>query len=130
MVGKPSSGYSHAGWGFLHDYDPPVPSRTLAERLTGKDVCVCTGPGGVGKTTTAAAIALGLAQRGQRVAVVTIDPARRLAGALGVQGLTNEPRRVDPELLAAQGVEPPGRAVGHDARCEGHLRCADRPARP
>jgi anion-transporting ArsA/GET3 family ATPase len=101
-------GYSHAGWRFLHDYDPPVPSRTLAERLIGKDVCVCAGPGGVGKTTTAAAIALGLAQRGQRVAVVTIDPARRLAGALGVQGLTNEPRRVDPELLAAQGVEPPG----------------------
>ena len=85
-----------------------MPSQALAERLIGKDVCVCAGPGGVGKTTTAAAIALGLAQRGQRVAVVTIDPARRLASALGVQGLTNEPRRVDPDLLAAQGVDPPG----------------------
>jgi anion-transporting ArsA/GET3 family ATPase len=100
--------YSHAGWGFLHDYDPPMPTQPLADRLIGKDVCVCAGPGGVGKTTTAAALALGLAQRGQRVAVVTIDPAKRLAGALGVHGLDNEPRRVDPELLAAQGVAPPG----------------------
>src|ERR1700734_1923390 len=101
-------GYSHAGWGFLHDYDPPVPSQSLAEQLIGKDVCVCAGPGGVGKTTTAAALALGLAQRGQRVAVVTIDPAKRLASALGVAGLDNELQRVDPELLAAAGVAPPG----------------------
>ncbi len=115
MMGKPSSGYSHAGWGFLHDYDPPVPAhrvesseQPLAERLIDKDVCVCAGPGGVGKTTTAAALALGLARRGQRVVVVTIDPAKRLAGALGVKGLDNEPRRVDPDLLAAHGVEPPG----------------------
>jgi anion-transporting ArsA/GET3 family ATPase len=72
------------------------------------NVCVCAGPGGVGKTTSAAAIALGLARRGQRVAVVTIDPARRLAGALGMEGLDNEPKRVDPELLAAHGVEAPG----------------------
>jgi anion-transporting ArsA/GET3 family ATPase len=82
--------------------------RPLAERLTGRDVCVLAGPGGVGKTTTAAALALGLARRGQRVVVVTIDPAKRLAGALGVTGLDNEPQRVDPELLAAHGVEPPG----------------------
>ncbi len=66
------------------------------------------GPGGVGKTTTAAALALALAQRGRRVAVVTIDPAKRLAGALGVEGLGNEPHRVDPQLLAEHGVEPPG----------------------
>jgi anion-transporting ArsA/GET3 family ATPase len=77
----------------------------LAQRLSGKHVCICVGPGGVGKTTTAAALALGLAQRGQRVAVVTIDPARRLASALGVQELDNEPRRIAPELLAAQGIE-------------------------
>ena len=74
----------------------------------GKDVCVLAGPGGVGKTTTAAALGLGLARRGQRVVVVTIDPAKRLAGALGVEGLDNEPQRVAPELLAAHGVEPPG----------------------
>jgi anion-transporting ArsA/GET3 family ATPase len=94
--------------GFLHDYDPAVPREPLAERLRGKDVCVCAGPGGVGKTTAAAALGLGLAQRGQRVAVVTIDPAKRLASALGIEELDNEPRRVDPDLLAAHGVAPPG----------------------
>jgi anion-transporting ArsA/GET3 family ATPase len=70
-------------------------------------VCVCVGPGGVGKTTVAAALALGLAQRGQRVAVVTIDPARRLATALGVH-VGDEPQQIDPELLAAQGIEVRG----------------------
>jgi anion-transporting ArsA/GET3 family ATPase len=104
--------YSQAGRRFLHDYDLSMPANRaqpttspLAERLAGKRICVCAGPGGAGKTTTAAALALALAQRGQRVAVVTIDPARRLANALGVQDLGNEPRRVDPELLAAQGME-------------------------
>jgi anion-transporting ArsA/GET3 family ATPase len=82
--------------------------RVLAERLAERDVCVLAGPGGVGKTTTAAALALGLASRGQRVVVVTIDPAKRLASALGVSGLDNEPQRVDPELLAEHGVRPPG----------------------
>jgi anion-transporting ArsA/GET3 family ATPase len=77
----------------------------LQRRLAGRTVCVCVGPGGVGKTTTAAALALGLAREGQRVAVVTIDPARRLASALGLDELGNEPRRIDPALLAAQGVE-------------------------
>ena len=46
---------------------------------------ICAGSGGVGKTTTAAAVALGLAERGLKVAVVTIDPARRLANALGLE---------------------------------------------
>ncbi len=97
--------------GFLHDYDPPVPRAgpsPLAKRLRGRSVCICAGPGGVGKTTTAAALALGLACRGQRVAVVTIDPARRLASALGIDELDNEPRRIDPALLAAQGIECKG----------------------
>jgi anion-transporting ArsA/GET3 family ATPase len=80
----------------------------LAKRLRGKSVCICAGPGGVGKTTTAAALALGLACRGQRVAVVTIDPARRLASALGIDELDNEPRRIDPALLAAHGIECKG----------------------
>ena len=56
---------------------------------------ICAGSGGVGKTTTAAAVALGLAERGLKVAVVTIDPARRLANALGLDALTNEPTRVE-----------------------------------
>jgi anion-transporting ArsA/GET3 family ATPase len=72
---------------------------SVAELLEGKRVCVCGGSGGVGKTTTSAAVALGMAARGAKVAVVTIDPAKRLANALGLQELPNEPRRVDPERL-------------------------------
>src|SRR4051812_34417447 len=63
----------------------------LLDRVDGKRVVICAGSGGVGKTTCSAAIALGLAARGQRVAVVTIDPAKRLADALGVEELGNEP---------------------------------------
>ena len=74
-------------------------SGGLGELLAGARVCVCGGSGGVGKTTTAAAIALGMAAGGARVAVVTIDPARRLANALGLDELENEPRRVDPDRL-------------------------------
>ena len=72
---------------------------SVAELLEGKRVCVCGGSGGVGKTTTSAAIALGMAARGAKVAVVTIDPAKRLANALGLQQLENEPRRVPPDRL-------------------------------
>jgi anion-transporting ArsA/GET3 family ATPase len=78
---------------------------SVAERMAGKRICICTGSGGVGKTTTAAAVALGLAARGQRVAVVTIDPARRLAGALGLEQLGNEPRMVEPRHFARHGLE-------------------------
>jgi anion-transporting ArsA/GET3 family ATPase len=82
--------------------------KGLEARLAGKRICICVGAGGVGKTTTSAALAVGLAARGQKVAVVTIDPARRLAAALGLGELSGEPRRIDPALLAAQGVEAPG----------------------
>ncbi len=80
----------------------------MAELLSGKRVCVCAGSGGVGKTTTSAAIALGMAARGAKVAVVTIDPAKRLAGALGLQDLENEPRLVAPDLIASFGLELEG----------------------
>ncbi|MDQ2898055.1 MAG: AAA family ATPase [Actinomycetota bacterium] len=73
---------------------------SVADLLEGKHVCVCGGAGGVGKTTTSAAIALGMAARGLKVAVVTIDPARRLANALGLDELENVPRRVEPERFA------------------------------
>ena len=53
--------------------------------LEGKRIVICAGSGGVGKTTTAAALGLGMAERGLRVAVVTIDPARRLATSLGLE---------------------------------------------
>jgi anion-transporting ArsA/GET3 family ATPase len=62
--------------------------------LARKEVCVCAGSGGVGKTTTSAAIAAGMARRGKKVAVLTIDPAKRLANSLGLPELGNEERRV------------------------------------
>ena len=67
--------------------------------LAGRRVILCCGPGGVGKTTTAAAIAVGLARSGRRCAIVTIDPAKRLANALGLASLANRPTRVPLEAL-------------------------------
>jgi anion-transporting ArsA/GET3 family ATPase len=58
-------------------------------------IVVCCGAGGVGKTTTSAALALTAAEAGRTVVVLTIDPARRLAQSLGLEELDNEPRRVD-----------------------------------
>jgi anion-transporting ArsA/GET3 family ATPase len=81
---------------------------SIATLLEGKRICVCAGSGGVGKTTTSAAIALGMAAQGAKVAVVTIDPAKRLANALGVEELPNEPHRMDPERLAPGGLEIKG----------------------
>jgi anion-transporting ArsA/GET3 family ATPase len=67
---------------------------SVAELLAGKRICICAGPGGVGKTTVSAAVAIGMAAAGSKVGLVTIDPARRLADALGLEELGNEPRRV------------------------------------
>ena len=83
-------------------------SPTLAEVLEDKQVVICAGSGGVGKTTTSAAIAAGLAARGLKVCVLTIDPAKRLADSLGLEELGNDARRVDPKLFEAQGVELKG----------------------
>ena len=80
----------------------------IDERLAGKRICIVAGSGGVGKTTASAALALGLAAAGQRVAVVTIDPARRLADSLGLEELGNEPRRVDATVLEGHGIEMRG----------------------
>src|SRR5256714_1248168 len=81
---------------------------TIPEILDDKQVCICAGSGGVGKTTTSAAIALGMAASGQKVCVLTIDPAKRLADSLGLQQLGNEARRVAPALFAEHGVEMEG----------------------
>ena len=78
----------------------------FAETISPLEVCVIAGPGGVGKTTLAASIGLGMARRGRRVAVVTIDPAKRLATALGVDRLENTPSRVASARLRKAGVEP------------------------
>lgn len=68
-------------------------------------VVVCTGAGGVGKTTTAAAVGLRAAELGRNTVVLTIDPARRLAQALGIDELSNEPSPValEPEQTEAGG---------------------------
>jgi anion-transporting ArsA/GET3 family ATPase len=80
----------------------------VADTLADRRVCICGGSGGVGKTTAAAAIAMGMAARGLKVAVVTIDPAKRLANSLGLEELGNEPRPVDPGLFSRAGVEMSG----------------------
>ena len=79
---------------------PPAPEALpleLVELITDPDtrIVVCCGAGGVGKTTTSAALALAAAEAGRTVVVLTIDPARRLAQSLGLVELDNEPRRVD-----------------------------------
>ena len=71
-----------------------APAGGLAQILADAPLVVCLGPGGVGKTTLSAVIALHQAARGQRALVLTIDPARRLADALGLAGLTNDPAEV------------------------------------
>ena len=67
---------------------------TLPELVTERSVIVCCGSGGVGKTTVSATFALAAARAGRRSCVVTVDPARRLADALGVQSLPNTPSEV------------------------------------
>ncbi|MGH2913082.1 MAG: ArsA family ATPase [Solirubrobacteraceae bacterium] len=101
-----------------------TPRVPLEKRLAEKRVCVCVGAGGVGKTTVSAALALGLAARGGKVVVVSIDPAKRLATALGLDHLTGEPHRVEPSTLAAAVGALPGGVDGdssHDPRFEGEL---------
>ena len=67
--------------------------RIIDDRRT--RIIVCCGSGGVGKTTTAAAIGLRAAERGRQVCVLTVDPARRLAQSMGLTSLDNTPRLVD-----------------------------------
>jgi anion-transporting ArsA/GET3 family ATPase len=93
----------------------PVRSSAVRESETGQldidglladravDIIVCCGAGGVGKTTTAAALALRAAEQGRKVCVLTIDPARRLAQSMGLTELDNTPRPVQGVDLAAGG---------------------------
>ncbi|MEU6184083.1 ArsA family ATPase [Streptomyces coeruleorubidus] len=84
-----------------HTHDPArhlSPARVLDMDPLLEDpetrIVVCCGSGGVGKTTTAAALGLRAAERGRKVVVLTIDPARRLAQSMGIDSLDNTPRRV------------------------------------
>lgn len=81
----------------------------LDELLAQSKLVICVGSGGVGKTTTAAALALQAACEGRQVLVITIDPARRLANALGLDAIGNQETAIDPMLLAEAGAESTGR---------------------
>ena len=78
----------------------PDARRDVARALAAKRILVVGGAGGVGKTTTAAALGLQAAIQGRRVLVCTIDPARRLATSLGLERLTDRARRLDLHRLA------------------------------
>ena len=81
---------------------------TLAQLIEKNKVIVCCGAGGVGKTTTAASVALAGARLGRRVLVLTIDPSRRLAETLGVSRNPPEPVAVPEDRQRAAGIELPG----------------------
>ncbi|MFB7253131.1 ArsA family ATPase [Streptomyces nojiriensis] len=83
-----------------------TPPRLAVDRLLDDPetrIIVCCGAGGVGKTTTAAALGVRAAGRGRKAVVLTIDPARRLAQSMGIDSLDNTPRRV--EAVGAGGGE-------------------------
>lgn len=80
----------------------------VGEIVARKQIIVCAGSGGVGKTTVAAAIALRAAIEGKKAAVLTIDPAKRLASSLGLKELSSEPTKVGARKFTAVSVEPKG----------------------
>jgi anion-transporting ArsA/GET3 family ATPase len=82
--------------------NPQVP-QPIAELLAHKKVVVCVGAGGVGKTTASAALGVAAARMGKRTLVLTVDPARRLANALGLQSFDEQVQRIPIEAFAAQG---------------------------
>src|ERR671917_1207955 len=84
-------------------------THSLEQLLAAKEIAICCGAGGVGKTTTAAALAaMAAAHLGGKVLVLTVDPARRLANALGLEAFGNVETRVPASAFAAAGLEPRG----------------------
>ena len=81
---------------------------SIADLVATKEVIVCAGSGGVGKTTTAAAIALRAAIDGKRAVVLTIDPAKRLASSLGLKELSNDAARVSTRKFESAGLDAHG----------------------
>ncbi|MCU1497780.1 MAG: putative anion transporting ATPase [Acidimicrobiales bacterium] len=73
----------------------PAAHADLSELVAERQIMICSGSGGVGKTTTAAVLAMEAARAGRRAVVVTIDPAKRLADALGLEGIGNVPSRIE-----------------------------------
>jgi anion-transporting ArsA/GET3 family ATPase len=83
-------------------------AETLDQLVMSRRVLVVVGAGGVGKTTTAAALAVGAAREGRRVLCLTIDPARRLAEALGLESMRDEEQPISTELFAREGMSMRG----------------------
>jgi anion-transporting ArsA/GET3 family ATPase len=82
---------------------------SIEQLVAAKEIVIHCGSGGVGKTTTAAAVAaMAAVHQGGKVLVLTVDPARRLANALGLEAFGNLETRVDRAAFAAAGVEPRG----------------------
>jgi anion-transporting ArsA/GET3 family ATPase len=79
---------------------------TFRELIESKEIVVCVGSGGVGKTTTSAVIGLHAALQGKRVLVLTIDPARRLANSLGIDAISDEPAQIPLEQFQQVGLDP------------------------
>ena len=93
----------------------------LVERDT---IVICCGSGGVGKTTTAAVIAQEAARRGRNAVVVTIDPAKRLANALGLDALSDTPSEVPRALWDPKGEAAPKDGRRRTAPRTTRVRCA------
>ena len=82
---------------------------SIEQLIAAHEIVIACGSGGVGKTTTAAAAAaMAAVHQGGKVLVLTVDPAKRLANALGLEGFGNVARRVPPEAFKAAGVTPRG----------------------
>jgi len=79
-------------------------TESLEQILTSRRIVVAVGAGGVGKTTTAAALGVAAAAHGRRVLCLTVDPARRLAQALGLERMSSEEQVIDPARFAATGL--------------------------
>ncbi|HUZ43109.1 MAG TPA: ArsA-related P-loop ATPase [Acidimicrobiales bacterium] len=93
----------------MSPHPAPAASASLDQLLAAKEIVICCGSGGVGKTTTAAAAAaMAAVKHGGKVLVVTVDPARRLADALGLSGIGNTETQVPASAFSEAGVKPRG----------------------
>ncbi len=89
-----AGGRNHQGLGPMQLTKDSSSLRSLHALLRSKQLIICVGCGGVGKTTTAAALAVSAALLGRKAAVLTVDPAQRLKTALGLDHLSHEPHRI------------------------------------